>query len=73
MNSTPILIQPDIVTLSPYRKFSSLCIGGAIALMSGTCFLVQRTRHNQSVRPQLHRPSPVTDEAANLMAGCEKG
>jgi hypothetical protein len=23
--------------------------------------------------PQLHRPSPVTDEAANLMAGCEKG
>src|SRR6516225_8079617 len=23
MNSTPILIQPDIVTLSPYRKFRS--------------------------------------------------
>src|SRR6516165_12263923 len=24
---------------SPYRKFRSLCIGGAIALVSGTCFL----------------------------------
>jgi hypothetical protein len=48
MNSTPILVQPDIVTFSPYRKFRSLCIGGAIALVSGTCFLVQRTRHNRS-------------------------
>jgi hypothetical protein len=35
-------------------------------LVSGTCFLVQRTRHNQSVRPQLHRPSPITDEAVTL-------
>jgi hypothetical protein len=31
MNSTPILIQPDIITLSPYRKFRILCLGGAIA------------------------------------------
>jgi len=30
MNSAAILIQPDIVTLSPYRKFRSLCIDGAI-------------------------------------------
>jgi hypothetical protein len=48
MSSIPILIQSDIVTLSPFRKFRSLCIGGAIALVSGTCFLVQRTRHNRS-------------------------
>src|SRR5262249_27367642 len=31
--------------IEPCRKFSSLCIGGAIALVSGTCFLEQRMRH----------------------------
>jgi hypothetical protein len=31
MNPTPILIRSDMVTLSPYRKFRSLCTGGAIA------------------------------------------
>ena len=30
MNPTPILIQSDMVTLSPYRKLRALCISGAI-------------------------------------------